>query len=315
MILMIRHRYIGFLLMSVVSVLFSCQKETTPPPNAVPVVNAGAPQTITLPVDSVTLSGTASDPDGHIVAFLWSQVSGPAPSVIVNPGSATTKVRGLRQGLYIFQLMATDNDGATGVDTTSVIVNPSPIQTLTLQPANNPYEFLIGNHNGLDISGSNRPDLVVEAWTSGGTPFTCRGVIKFDLSSIPNTATVLSANLYLYSYPTPTLNGNFIDANFGIANSMLIQQITSNWSPATINWFNQPVTTTANQIVVPHTAQSILDLNLDVKSIVSSMVTGNSNFGFYLKLQSEAIYNSRIFVASYNTTHTTKYPKLVVVYQ
>jgi len=96
---------------------------------------------------------------------------------------------------------------------------------------------------------------------------------------------------------------------------MLVQQITSNWSPATINWFNQPSTTVTNQIVVPQTNLSMLDLNLDVKSMVGSMVSGNANYGFFLKLQNETYYNSRIFVASYNTQHTTKYPKLVVVYQ
>ncbi len=285
--------------------------------NKVPLANAGPSQTITLPVDSLTLTGSGTDSDGHIVAYLWSQVAGPAATTIVNPGSPSTKVKGFRQGSYVFQLMVIDidNDGATGVDTMSVTVNPAPIITFTTQPANNPGEFMLLNNNGMDGSGGNRVDMPIEAWTSGGNPYTVRGIIKFDLSSIPSTSTIISANLYLYSYPAPLLNGNFTDANFGSNNTLLVQQVTSNWTPATTTWFNQPTTTTTNQVVVPHTNQSFLDLNLNVTSMVSTMINGNANYGFFLKLLNEVTYTSRIFVASYNTTYTTKYPKLVVVYQ
>lgn len=296
-------------------ILAGCKKDVDFTENIVPVSNAGASQTITLPVDSVTLSGSGTDTDGHVVAYLWSQVSGPGSTTIINPGSQITKVKGFKQGTYSFQLMVTDNKGATGVSTTNVTVNPAPIVTLTLQPSNNPNEMIIANNNGSDISHGASLDMPIEAWTNGGNPFTVRGAIKFDLSSIPSTATIISANLYLYSYPSPTLNGNFTDANFGTSNTMLVQQITSNWSTATTNWFNQPNTTSTNQVVVSSTTQSLLDLNLDVKAMVQSMVSNNSNYGFFLKLLTEVTYNSRIFVASYNTTYTTKYPKLVVVYQ
>ncbi|MDP9229600.1 MAG: DNRLRE domain-containing protein [Bacteroidota bacterium] len=301
---------VGFLLL-----LLSCQKNEPIPPNKVPVVNAGLPQTTTLPADSVFLIGSAADADGQIVSYFWSQLSGPAFSLIVNPGSSSTKIKGLKQGTYIFQLMANDNGGSIGVDTVAVLVNPSPITTFTVQPANNPNEIALVNNNGVDESGGSRPDMPIEAWTNGGNPYTVRGIIKFDLSSIPSTATIVSANLYLYSYPSPTLNGNFTDANFGTNNTLLVQQVTSDWTPATATWFNQPATTTTNEIIVPHTAQSILDLNFDVTNMLSTMVNNSANYGFFLMLQNETIYNSRIFVASYNTTHITKHPKLVVVYQ
>jgi len=99
---------------------------------------------------------------------------------------------------------------------------------------------------------------------------------------------------------------------------MYVQQITSNWTPGSgVNWFNQPTTTTTNQVIVPHTAQSQLDLNLDVKGMVSSMVANNTNYGFMLKLQNEQIYTCRIFVSSHtpNNALLPKIPKLVEVYQ
>lgn len=302
---------------SLFSAFSACQKEPealAEPENKVPLVEAGTSQSITLFVDSVTLLGSATDSDGTIVSYLWSQVSGPDASVLINPGSATTKVKGLKQGRYLFQLQATDNKGATGADTTSVMVYPSPLQTLTLQPSNNPTEFLMINHNGVPISGSGAVDIPVEAWTSGGTPYTVRSLLKFDLSSIPSNAGIVSAHLFLYSYPSPTLNGNFTDANFGTANSFTVQRVTSSWDPGSANWFNQPSVTTASQVIVPHASQSVFDLDLDVKDMVSPMIS-TGNYGFLMKIQNETFYNSRIFASSYNTTYPAKRPKLVIVYQ
>ena len=295
-------------------VLTACSRDTDIT-NVVPVANAGPSQTVTLPFSSITLTGTGSDQDGQVVAFLWSQVSGPGSTVITNPGSASTTVTGFVAGNYVFQLMVTDNDGATGVDTVSIKVNPNPQVTLTLQPANNPNDFVLGLVAGANQSSNSWIDIPVSSWTTGGQPVTLRSLLKFDLSTIPQSATIVSANLYLYSYPAPIPDGNFTDANFGSNNTLLIQRVTTNWSPATTTWANQPAGTTTNQIIVPHTASSMLDLNVDVTGLVTTMVNTNANYGFLMQLQNEVTYTSRIFVSSHNTVHTTKYPKLVVVYR
>ena len=50
--------------------------------NQNPIANAGANQIITLPLDSVTLSGVASfDPNGTIVSYSWTKISGPAQAL------------------------------------------------------------------------------------------------------------------------------------------------------------------------------------------------------------------------------------------
>ncbi|HMU46596.1 MAG TPA: hypothetical protein PKC72_09520, partial [Chitinophagaceae bacterium] len=46
---------------------------TTPPPNQSPTANAGPDQTITLPVNTVTVNGSGTDPDGTITAYLWTK--------------------------------------------------------------------------------------------------------------------------------------------------------------------------------------------------------------------------------------------------
>jgi hypothetical protein len=281
--------------------------------NKVPKVDAGPFQNITVKGDSITLSGSATDPDGTIVAYLWSQVSGPVVSNIANPGSASTIISKMINGTYVFQLAATDNEGATGVDTVSIKIDQS--RELTLQPHHNDGEFQLVYRNNGDQSNTNI-DFTLQAWTIGGAPLTLRQLLKFDLSSIPTNATITSAKLYLVSFPNSPFNGNTVDANYGVNNSFTIQRVTSDWTIGSsgAGFDNLPATTTTDQIVVPHTALSVLDLNIDVKTLISAMVAGN-NYGMYFKLNSESIYTSRLFYGSRTTNGSGNAPKLVVTYR
>lgn len=296
----------------ILGLLFTgCTKEAEK--NLIPVVDAGKSQTI-ITEDEVSLSGSATDQDGKIVAYLWSQVEGPSQSLISQPGSPTTTLKDLVNGKYLFQLMAVDDKGATGVDTMSVTVNVNWKRFFTAQPANNPTEFLISSLNGSDASGPTLVSLEADTWTSGGSLWILRGLVKFDLSSIPSNVTVKKATLNLYSNPSPS-SGNLVNANFGTDNAMLVQQVSSNWSVANVGWFNQPTVLTNNQIIVPGTNQSLLDLQLDVTGMVSSMIKNNTNYGFMIRLQNEVTLNSRIFVGSRNATYPEKHPKIEIEYE
>jgi len=306
--------HLGIILFSMV-VLASCQKEAATfvekDLSEAPVVNAGNHQAVTLPVTNVTLTGTATSVNGPIVGYLWSMISGPNVPVIHSPSSPTTLLSGLVTGTYLMQLMAIDTTGLTGVDTVSITAAGPLQQTLTLQPTNNPTETHLFGGVGIDESGPS-PDFSASAWTSG-VPITVRSIAQFDLSSIPATATIISAKLTLYSNPTP-LGGNLVDANFGTANAMYISKVAGPWSAATTNWTNQPAFSTADQVSIPHTNQTLLDLvDVDVKNLVSSMVAG-PNYGFMIRLQDEVFYNSRQFCSS-RYADAAKHPKLVVVYQ
>jgi hypothetical protein len=94
-----------------------------PPPNEVPIVNAGANQTVTLPTNSVSLKGSATDPDGTIAAYVWERLSG--SGTITTPNAATTTIAGLTAGSSVFRLTAVDNNGASVSDDVSIIVNAS----------------------------------------------------------------------------------------------------------------------------------------------------------------------------------------------
>ena len=307
----------------VLSIVFfgSCQNETAQIINAInkpsPKANAGPSRTVFLPVNTATLNGSGTSQNGPIVGYLWSLVSGPNLPNISTPSSPATSITNLIAGNYLFQFAIMDSAGLTGIDTASILVIPAtppppPVQlTLSLQPANNPLELNFAVNGNNNVSAQDI-DLDAEAWTAGGNPFFIRGAFKFDLSSIPATATIVSAKLSLYSNPTP-INGDQVNANSGSNNSMWIRRLTSPFT-STSTWGSQPATETTTQILIPHTGSSVLDLvDVDVKNIVVSMHS-NGNNGFMIGLQNEVPFNVRQFASSRNNS-TTKRPKLVVVYQ
>ncbi|WPV65127.1 PKD domain-containing protein [Chitinophaga sp. LS1] len=116
--------------------------------NVAPTANAGADQTIQLPIATVTLNGTGSkDSDGTISTYKWVQTSGPATATISSATIASPVITNLSTaGTYVFTLTVTDNGGATATDqvtitVTAAAVNKAPTanagadQTITLPTA------------------------------------------------------------------------------------------------------------------------------------------------------------------------------------
>ncbi|HSU28873.1 MAG TPA: PKD domain-containing protein [Chitinophagaceae bacterium] len=91
--------------------------------NRPPVANAGPNQTITQPLNTATLDGSAStDPDNNIVAYSWTKILGPASFTIQNPNLVITDVTNLTQGIYQFELKVTDTLGLFSLDTMEIKV-------------------------------------------------------------------------------------------------------------------------------------------------------------------------------------------------
>jgi hypothetical protein len=106
-------------------------------PNQPPIVSAGLSQSITLPVSSITLQGSASDLDGSIQSSAWSKISGPSGAVFAEPNNLKTLVTGLIAGSYVFRLTATDDKGASVSKDTTVFVNAE----IVTPPTGNPIPF------------------------------------------------------------------------------------------------------------------------------------------------------------------------------
>jgi hypothetical protein len=157
--------------MNVYEWMLQYSRSTSPPPNQLPVANAGTDKTITLPVSSVTLSGSGSDPDGSIVSYTWSKVSGPSGGTITSPSSASTNINNLSQGTYTFRLTVKDNAGATASDDVVVTVNAAANQSPTANAGTDKTITLPTNSVTLTGSGSD-PDgsIASYSWTKISGP-------------------------------------------------------------------------------------------------------------------------------------------------
>jgi hypothetical protein len=136
--------------------------------NPAPIVNAGTDQTIQLPTDVVTLNATASDPNGTIVSYAWTKLSG-GTATLSGANTASLTVSALQVGTYQFQIAVTDNGGATTSDIVQVTVVPSnfapvvdagtdasitlPTNTVTLTGSAVDSDGVIATYQWIKISG------------------------------------------------------------------------------------------------------------------------------------------------------------------
>lgn len=90
--------------------------------NSIPVVYAGPDRVITLPTNSITINGQATDKDGEIVSYEWAKTYGRRAS-LGGANTSTVNISNLERGIYIFRLRAIDNDGAIRDDYFKITVN------------------------------------------------------------------------------------------------------------------------------------------------------------------------------------------------
>ena len=178
-----------------------------PAANIPPVANAGSDQTITLPVNSITLSGSGSDADGTVTGYVWSQISGPSGYSIVNVNSAIASVTGLVQGVYQFQLQVADNSGAIGTDIVQITVNPAanipptanaganqtitlPVNTITLTGSGSDADGTVASYIWTQISGPSSYNIVNANSSVTNVTGLVQGVYQFQLQVTDNNGAV-----------------------------------------------------------------------------------------------------------------------------
>jgi hypothetical protein len=95
--------------------------------NQAPSANAGADKNITLPINTVLISGSGSDPDGSISTYIWTFRSGPNTPALAGASTTALTANNLIAGTYVFRLTVTDNSGATAFDEVSVVVGSTAV--------------------------------------------------------------------------------------------------------------------------------------------------------------------------------------------
>lgn len=174
-------------------------------PNQAPTANAGADITITLPINSTTLNGSGTDPDGTIASYGWARVSGPTTYTLGSANAASSPLTGLVQGIYVFRLTVTDNSGATGVDNITVTVNAAPNQPPTANAGSDITITLPTNSVTLVGSGTDPDGTIASyAWTRVSGPNT---PTFGSANAASTTVTGLVAGTYVFRLTVTDNNG------------------------------------------------------------------------------------------------------------
>ena len=186
------------------------------PPNA----NAGSDMSITLPLNTVSLNGSGSDPDGNVVSYQWSKITGPVSGVIVNPAAPVTSAVGLSQGTYFYQLSVTDNSGAITKDTVKVLVNPPvnlapkanagqdisitlPLNTINLTGSGLDTDGTISSYQWKKIAGPVSAIITNASSASSGVNNLTEGVYEFELTVTDNGGASAKDTTSVNVYPAP----------------------------------------------------------------------------------------------------------------
>jgi len=164
-----------------------------------------------------------------------------------------------------------------------------------------------GSNSGIDTM------FRAERWTSGDW-YKGRGLIQFDLSSIPANAVVISASLYLYGLDHQSATQS---------NACTLKRITSSWTEGNgtlgsgVSWNTQP-TIAASGISLPQSTSATQNYTVVVTNDVQDMVTnasGNYGWTMMLALDGEATQaRAKLRFASSDNLNPAKRPKLIVNY-
>ena len=201
--------------------------------NTSPVANAGTDQALTLPVNSISLNGSATD-DGlpslpGQLTYQWSVVSAPDVVSFGNATQASTTVSFISEGVYTLRLVASDgllshqDDVIVTVNPAPVPVNISPVanagadQVLTL-----PDDTINLNGSASDDGLPSSPGVLTYQWRV----ITAPGAVTFgNTNSIATTASFTVDGTY-------TLQLSVSD---GILNDADIIVVTVNPEPVVSN--------------------------------------------------------------------------------
>ncbi|MEO8569832.1 MAG: PKD domain-containing protein, partial [Ginsengibacter sp.] len=269
--------------------------------NQPPTANAGIDQSITLPSNSVTLTGTGNDPDGSIATYQWTKISGPSSGSIKNPTSASTSVPSLVEGVYLFELKVTDNSGSIATDEIKVTVNAAgniapvanagsdqlitlPLNTITLTGSGTDTDGYIVSYAWTKVSGPSsgtiiNPNLAVVAINN-----LIEGTYQFELQVTDNSGATAKNAMQLtvraaLANQSPVANaGNTVTINSPSSTVILSGSGSDNDGTITSYSWSQVSGGSSPKIVSPSSTSTSVT-NLDAAGTYTFRLTVTDNDG------------------------------------
>ncbi len=153
-----------------------------------------------------------------------------------------------------------------------------------------------------DANFGNDIDYEAMAWTWNSIGFgdgVLRGLMEFDLSTIPTGSYIKSATLSLYNNPNSSENHGE-HASLSGSNNAILRRITEQWEEDLVTWKNQPASNYKNEVYLKMSSDPHEDyLDINVTRLVQDMIDyPDESFGFLFKLETELFYRAMIFASS-----------------
>ena len=227
-----------------------------PIPNQAPNADAGPNQAITLPTNQLSISGVASDSDGHIGSYQWEQESGPNSANLRNDNLATMEISGLIEGSYSFRLTVTDDKGATDHDVVSVLVRPAPqqapnanagpnqtltlpIDKITLHGSGHDTDGTIDFYQWAQQSGPNTAIITNNDKASVRVSGLIEGTYSFGLTVTDNSglSDVDEVTIEVKNAPL-TVTAIITDVTCGSSNGAINLELSGGKGPFSFSWSN-----------------------------------------------------------------------------
>ncbi len=174
------------------------------PPVIIPVANAGTPQSVQLPVSTVSLNGSQSMVTGVIGAvYSWSEISGPSTVNLNSSTDINPTVSNLVAGTYVFNLKIMNSAGNSSFSTVTITVTssiaaqssasifPNPVKSTATFSFSSPLtgvfntELFDQNGNSMYKVQLQKPALVFSQ--------------LFDMSSVPSGMYILKITMGSYT--------------------------------------------------------------------------------------------------------------------
>ena len=187
------------------------------PVNTPPSVDAGADQTIRLPVDTATLDGTATDttiPSGGALSVAWTVQSGPAGATFADANSVDTTVTFVSEGVYVLELTADDTQ-ASSSDTVTVTVEAAPaLASIAVTPSD--VSLVAGGTQAFSAAGTDQyGDAITPSVTWSATGGTIDPAGNYTAGTVTGTFEVTATDGTISDTANVTITDSPPTANAG----------------------------------------------------------------------------------------------------
>lgn len=180
--------------------------------------------------------------------------------------------------------------------------------------------YVFGYNGGNSESFGSENNLQAGSWRAAenvnGTFYDNTIYLKFDYSKLPLNADIFDACIILYvdtfrfnSVPKYATYGHSVEDS---TKSLIVSNVTSAWTEATLNYFNQPSSKTVNASVQSITKNKFQEYRLNVTKLLKDQLVKGNN-GFKIALTNPSGHNLLRFASS-ESAYPAYCPRMQISY-